>query len=297
MKHGLRQIRAFVEIAAQKNFSKAAEKLCISASTLTLQIQQLEAELGVTLFERDKHQVSITFEGQQLLIPLKSILDEYDYAMHLSRNMADNVLGVITVAVLPTIASTLLPNWIKIFKTTYPKVKIVVYDLNANEIQEAVKTGVVNIGIGTAEQSDAAIDNIRLFEDDLELFVSKENELASFEKIYMRDVLHYPQILTLPGSSVVQIFMKNIEQLGYNIQNIDITCQVRYLSTALGLVNVNTGVAILPKSTPVSNFFPNVVRRKIIDFKPSRTIFILQPKNCSNATLSEAFKNIVLENI
>ncbi|EPR9360708.1 LysR family transcriptional regulator [Acinetobacter baumannii] len=294
MKQGLRHIRAFLAVAELKNFARAADRLYISPSTLTLQIQQLEDELHLKLFDRTRHSVKITPEGQQMIIPLKSVLLEYEHALELSQNISEHVLGTINIAVLPTIASSLLPCWIQEFKKEYPLVKIVVHDLNANEIHGAVKSAVADIGIGTIETVDPHLAFYRLFDDELLVFFPEGHDLEYKDQIYFREVISFPQIVTMPGSSVYKTFNRALENIDLSIENIDVACEVRYLTTAIGLISSHLGIAVLPESTPLPLYERKLIKRKIIDFPFSRTINLIKLKTTHQSLITEKFIKIVL---
>ncbi|GAA5008462.1 LysR family transcriptional regulator [Acinetobacter puyangensis] len=296
MKQGLRHIKAFLMVAELKNFGRAASQLYISPSTLTLQIQQLEEELGLKLFDRTKRSVHITPEGQQMILPLKAVLTEYEYALEFSQNISEHVLGSINIAVLPTIASSLLPLWIKEFKKEYPRVKIIVQDLNANEIHHAVKSGTADLGIGTVELSDPHLTFNRLFEDELRVFFPPDHELAARKDIYLKDVIHFPQIVTMPGSSVYNTVKHAIENMGLTLENLDIACEVRYLSTAMGLIESNIGIAILPESTPINIKQMHILKKKIIDFPDTRTIHLMRLKSAHESLLLNSFIKVIYNN-
>lgn len=297
LKQGLRHIKAFLTVAELKNFSRAAELLYLSPSTLTLQIQQLEEELGILLFNRNKREVSITPEGQHMIIPLRSVLEEYQHALSLGRTLSDQVFGELRIAVLPTIASAILPQWIKKFKQNYPRIKIIILDLNANEIQNAVKNGIADIGIGTQELSDAGLVSKRLFEDKLCLFLSRTHPLMQKRQIFLKDVAQFPQILTMKGSSVYSLVCEAFHGINLDMEQLDIACEVRYLSTAIGLVEAEVGIAILPETTPLSIHLSNVSACKIVDFPASRTLFIMHKKKISNSFLIEEFISCIQQEI
>lgn len=297
MKQGLRHIKAFLTVAELQNFSRAAEVLNISPSTLTLQIQQLEEELGILLFKRNKRHVSITLEGQQMIVPLRAVLDEFNHALILSKNLSDQFFGEIRIAVLPTIASSLLPRWIKKFKNNYPRIKMIILDLNANEIQSAVKNGLADIGIGTQEFPDSSLTSKKIFEDKLCLFLNKNHPLANRNQVFLKDIVQFPQILTMKGSSVYRLVKDAIIGINLALEQIDIACEVRYLSTAIGLVEAEVGIAILPETTPLPLHLSNVKSCKIIDFPMSRTIYIMFKNQSSQSFLIHEFMTEIHKDI
>lgn len=289
MKQGLRHIRAFLAVAQLHSFTRAAQVLHVSASTLTLQIQQLENELALQLFRRNKREVQITEQGQQLIEPLRAVLNSYENALMLGKNLAGEVFGEVRIAALPSMASRLLPGAIKLFKRDYPRVKITVLDLNADEIQQALRNALVDVAISTQASVDDALLFTPLLSDRLCVFVNKQHVLAQTPKLTLAEVIAHPQIITLPGSSVHSLFTAALKQIGVPSEQLDIACEVRYLSTALALVEADVGVALLPESTPFNDNLSQVLRRQIEDFPSSRSIHIILRRDALVSGLVEAF--------
>jgi LysR family carnitine catabolism transcriptional activator len=289
VKQGLRHIRAFLAVAQLHSFTRAAQVLHVSASTLTLQIQQLENEMALQLFRRNKREVQITEQGQQLIEPLRAVLNSYENALMLGKNLAGEDFGEVRIAALPTMASRLLPAAIKRFKRDYPRVKITVLDLNADEIQQALRNALVDVAISTQQGVDDALLFTPLLSDRLCVFVNKQHVLAQTATLTLAEVIAHPQIVTLPGSSVHSLFTAALKQLAVPIEQLDIACEVRYLSTALALVEADVGVALLPESTPFNDNLSQVLRRPLEDFPISRDIHIILRRDALASVLVEAF--------
>ncbi|MCU1716400.1 LysR family transcriptional regulator [Pseudomonas sp. 5P_3.1_Bac2] len=289
MKQGLRHIRAFLAVAELNSFSRAAQLLHVSASTLTVHIQQLENELAVQLFRRNKREVQITEQGQQMIAPLRAVLNSYENALVVGKNLATEVFGEVRIATLPSMASRVLPEAIKLFKRDYPRVKLTVLDLNADEIQQALRNGLVDVAISTQQAEDEALLFEPLLTDRLCLFVNKQHQLAQVPALSLLDVIAHPQIVTLPGSSVQSLLIAALQRLSVPLEQLDIACEVRYLSTALALVEADVGVALLPESTPFTANLSQVLRRTLEDFPISRAIHIIQRRDAAASVLLAGF--------
>src|SRR5580698_8702674 len=99
-----RQFNAFLTVARLGNFTRAAAKLAISQSTLTVQIRNLEQTLGVRLFDRNRRQVNLTAVGRELIGPLDDIVERIESLVAGTRDVSALKRGVVTVAALPSIA-------------------------------------------------------------------------------------------------------------------------------------------------------------------------------------------------
>src|SRR5262245_52267247 len=116
----IRHIRGFLAVARLGSFTRASLELHVSQPALTIQIKQLEDELGVTLLYRNKREVALTRAGQELLEPLQRLVGEFESIVTSSRELAEMRRGTITVAAMQSVAATILPKAIAEFSKVYP---------------------------------------------------------------------------------------------------------------------------------------------------------------------------------
>lgn len=116
----MRHIRAFLAVARIGNFTRAASELHVSQSALTVQIKQLEESLGVSLFDRGKRRVALTDAGRDVLGPLERILVDTESLVSRTRELTSLRRGLVTMAVLPSLAARIAPKAIQKFTRMYP---------------------------------------------------------------------------------------------------------------------------------------------------------------------------------
>ncbi len=243
MRHDFRKVRAFLKVAELNNFTRAALALHVSQSTLTVQIQQLEAELGVRLLDRNKRNVFVTQTGCELLPLLRRIVEDGETVIGLAQDMASARTGTVSIAALPTIAANLLPGAIVTFQDSHPKVRILVHDVTADRVKELVLSRTVDFGLGTTQQNIPEVAVKALYRDHLAAFVCSEHTLAAHDATSLRELSEFPLILPSRDSSVRRMVESSMlrEQLALNLEY-----EVNSLSTALGLARRGLGIAILP---------------------------------------------------
>ena len=243
MRHELRKVRAFLKVAELNNFTRAALALHVSQSTLTVQIQQLEAELGVRLLDRNKRSVFVTQTGCELLPLLRRLVEDGEIVVGLAQDIAAARTGTVSIAALPTIAASLLPNAIGTFQGLHPKVRIIVHDVTADRVKELVLSRAVDFGLGTTQQKIPEISAKALYRDHLAAFVCSEHSLASHDATSLRELTEFPLILPSRDSSVRRMVENSMlrEQIAFTLGY-----EVNSLSTALGLARRGLGIAILP---------------------------------------------------
>lgn len=289
----MRHIRAFLAVAQVGNFTRAAAELHVSQSALTVQIRQLEESLGAILFDRGKRHVTLTHVGRDVLVPLEKILVDTEAVISRTRELTSLRRGMVTMAVLPTIAAQIAPKAIQRFTELYPGIEVRIKDIVAERIIEAVKKEDVDFGIGCRLRPDKELRTRPLQVDRLCAFVPKDHPLTRRASVALAELLACPLIVTGKDSSVREIFEDTLkrEKLALTI-----AYETNYMSTAIGLVKAGLGIAILPEA--VSDMDISGEISCIVINKPplSRKIEVIQRKDrslsASAARLVDVFKQV-----
>nr|WP_314581396.1 LysR family transcriptional regulator [uncultured Pseudomonas sp.] len=245
MKNTIQDIRAFLAVANSGSFAKAATELNLSPSALTVQIQQLEEWLGVTLLERSPRQVSLTAAGQNNRGPMEKLLLDLDNIVSGSRDLAALRRGVVTIAALPSLCSGALPPILKAFRDQFPGVEVRLRDVVAQRIDALVREGEVDFGLGVRARMGHGLDFQVVMVDRLSLFVPFDHALAKRHSITLSELSGEPIILTGRDSSV----RERVEQL-FSDGGLTLTpgLEANYMSTVMALVRQGLGMTLLPES-------------------------------------------------
>lgn len=245
MKNSIQHIRAFLAVANSGSFAKAAIELNLSPSALTVQIQQLEEWLGVTLLERSPRQVSLTAAGQNNRGPMEKLLLDLDNIVSGSRDLAALRRGVVTIAALPSLCSGALPPILKAFRDQFPGVEVRLRDVVAQRIDALVREGEVDFGLGVRARMGHGLDFQVVMVDRLSLFVPFDHALAKRHSITLSELSGEPIILTGRDSSV----RERVEQL-FSDGGLTLTpgLEANYMSTVMALVRQGLGMTLLPES-------------------------------------------------
>ncbi len=240
-----RQFNAFLTVARLGNFTRAAAKLAISQSTLTVQIRNLEQTLGVRLFDRNRRQVSLTTSGRALITPIDDIVERIESLVARTQDESALRRGIVTIAALPSITGSVLPPIIASFISSNPGIKVRIHDVVAQRIVDLVKSGDVDFGIGSLTRKDREVIAEPLWTDNLWVFVDREHPLAAKRSVRLTDLRQVPLILTTRDSSVRQLFDKAADRARVVFSPV---FEAHYMSTALALARAGLGAAVLPES-------------------------------------------------
>ncbi|HEJ9150374.1 TPA: LysR family transcriptional regulator [Serratia marcescens] len=240
----LRHLRYFIAVAEERNFSRAAERLHISQPPLSRQIQQLEADLGVTLFERDSRPLRLTEAGRFLYGHALQLLAQ----SHKLKTMTQRVGQLERALSLGFVASTLydiLPQLIRRFRASHPEVNLSLHELLSLEQGRALKEGRIDVGFGRIHHEDPHIHRIILREEPLMAALAADHPLAYSPGLTLRalqaeTLIVYPQA---PRPSFADQVLAAFRDRALAPRKI---MEVRELQVALGLVAAGVGIALVP---------------------------------------------------
>lgn len=240
----LRHLKAFLEVARCSSFTRAAEELHICQPALTVQIKQLEQALGAKLFDRDRRHVALTQVGRELIRPIERVLADVESICISGRELATHQRGIVTVAVLPSIAAGVLPGAIRQLNIDHPGIAVRIVELIGTRVTDAVKAGEVDFGIGSYARIDRELNYQHLWSDRMAIFVPLRHPLTGRNGVTFREAVSYPLILTRRDSSVRVLVDRMLEREKLTA---NVVLEASYVSTLMAFVAAGLGISILPE--------------------------------------------------
>jgi len=141
------QLKYVLSVSKHKNFTTAAEYSFVTQPTLSMQIQKLEDELEVVIFHRSKKSIELTDIGKKIVDQAKVIIDESNRIKDIIQQHKGFIGGEFKLGIIPTVISTLLPMFLNNFSKTYPHVKLIIEELNTEEIIKRLSDGEIHAGL------------------------------------------------------------------------------------------------------------------------------------------------------
>ena len=286
MNAGPRQLRAFLAIARLGGFTKAAEALHTTQPALSAQINQLEASLGVRLFDRSTRVVTLTQVGRDLLPAVEKTIQDLESLMKRARDIAQMKTGHVAVAALPSISSTFLPQAIADFAAQFPGVSVSLDDALAERIIESIRANRVDFGITNSALVDSHMSFLHIGSDQMVAVMPRSHRLAGMKRLTLKHLLDLPLIFMNRDSSVRRI--------------IDDACAVQgrlpspayeaaFMSTAVGMVRAGLGVTLLPSSALELTVASDLACRPVADRRLTRQIGIVTKEGQSLSPAASSF--------
>lgn len=240
----LKNLNAFLEVARQKSFSKAADKLYISQSAISKRISKLETELSTILFDRIGKTVNLTEVGHNLLQPAQTILRKADNLKQMVATLSNTVSGTLIMATSHHIGLHRLSPVLKKFSQNYPDVKLDVRFMDSEQACAKVEHGDIELAIVTLpDQAAPALRMKTLWVDNLVFVSDKKHPLAKLSQVCAQDLAQHPAVL--PAK---ETFTRTILENAVGKENLKLSMATNYLETIKMLALAGLGWSILPKT-------------------------------------------------
>lgn len=243
----LRHLKSFAMVAAERNFSRAADRLGIAQPPLSRQIRELELELGVLLFDRSSRPIRLTEAGRILNEQAGQILTGIEQLTRTMRALGSSQPARVVIGVVGSIMHGALPYMVKHLRNEM-QMEVDLIELTTVEQVAALKAGRIDAGLGRVRIDDPAIRREVLYLEPLVAALPAGDPLAAGgAHIAMADLMERTLIIypSQPRPSYADQLLSLLRDHGCYPGKI---IEVREVQTALGLVAAESGCAIVPQS-------------------------------------------------
>ncbi|MCB1888467.1 MAG: LysR family transcriptional regulator [Rhodocyclaceae bacterium] len=259
----LRQLRYFVAVAEEGHIGRAATRLHLSQPPLTRQIQQLEADLGVTLFTRTPRGMELTPAGALFLEEARNIRALVEQATERTQRAGQGRLGRLDVAIFGSGILDVIPKLLRAFGNRYPDVKVVLHTMTKAEQIEALRQKRITAGFN---RMVAPLDDIvahPVITETLLLAVPTDHPLAAREAVPFAELANHPLVLFPSGGrpNFIDKVISLCDQAGFEPS---ISQEVGDAVTGVALVASGFGVCLVPASATTLQL-PGVVYRPVCE--------------------------------
>lgn len=287
-------LEAFLAVKQTGSFQIAAERLNLSQSAVTRRIKKLEAALDTLLFERTTRAVRPTLAAKRLETRAEAMLEN---AQETTRAMRDESAAfahqknaIVTVAILPSVASLLLPSALRVFRAAGNQARIRILDRSANEVAETVAQGEADFGICSMPMLEPSTSFELLFDDTIVLALFADHPLSQRETLRWSDLSKETLIVPSQGTGNRVLIDEALARLQLPIAW---TYEVGRSTTALELVAAKIGIALLPRSSVASLLGGSVVMRPIAEPEIARPVGVISRRDQRDHPATVALKSAI----
>jgi DNA-binding transcriptional LysR family regulator len=266
----LRRLIYFVAVAEELHFGRAASRLAIAQPPLSRQIAQLEADLGVMLIDRSRSQIRLTQAGSVLLERARDVIERLDRTEREIKRIGEGFSGHLRVAFVGSATYGALPTVIKAFRSAYPDVELALSAMNNAELKRAVIQREIDIAVARPSLDDEELKSERLLHEPLILALPDTSALLQDRPIRLSPLRDETFILypRKPRPSFADHILKICLDEGF-IPKSQVLAQD--FQTAISLVSVGVGIALVPESVSQSER-PGVAYRTYDGHNPGTSL-------------------------
>jgi DNA-binding transcriptional LysR family regulator len=284
----LHQLYVFTKVVEHKSFSKAAEDIFLSQSTVSSHIQSLERTLNVSLFDRVGRENILTPAGERLYQWALKLLLLKDQAMLDLKEGATELRGMIRIGASSVPGQFMIPKMVKKFRNQYPKATFHVNQSSSKIVAEKVLNGSVDFGLLGEKYENDKLCYIPLLKENLVLITSQQSNIVG--PVDIENLLSYPFIMRNSDSgtnSLIERFLKK-KQISKDQMNI-----VAYTENGQSLIQFvlqDIGIAIISEIAAREYYDKNLMMiHEINEFNEERYFYLVYNQNKTQSMLSKLF--------
>lgn len=239
----LGQLEAFVQVAAQSSFSRAAEGLGLTQPSVTARIQALERDLNDQLFERNGRGVRLTEVGSSFLPHAQRVLKSLQDGRDAVQSLRELQLGTLRLGAAPTFSTYVLPKLLKTFRSRYPGLEVSVRTDYSEQIVQLVLADEVQVGLERTITHPEVV-TVPLFQEDVVLVTAPDHPFAERGEVTLAEVGQEPLIMFNRGSSYHTLVHNALRQAGLLVTP---AMELDNMEATKKMVDEGLGIALLPK--------------------------------------------------
>lgn len=287
------QLKYVLAVAEHQNFTVASEHCFVTQPTLSMQIQKLEDELDIQIFNRRKKPIQLTPVGEKIVEQAKTIVNESNRITDIVDQQKGYIGGEFKLGIIPTVMPTLLPMFLKTFVKKYPKVNLVIEELTTEDIVKKLSDGHIDAALAATPLENEAIKERVLYYEPFVAFIPENHRLQSQKTIDSSD-LELEDILLLEDGHCFKSSVINICNSYKKDTSSHFHLESGSFNTLIKLSKENMGMTLLPYlhtmdlSTDDQKYL-----RQFTAPAPAREVSLIFHKSQLKMQLIEALKGVI----
>lgn len=243
MNISLRQLRVFLAVAEERNFSRAGDAIALTQPAVSRSILELESQLGLKLLDRTTREVVLTEAGQSLAARLGRVLDELDQTLLDVQGMAHARRGKVRVASSPTLSAQLMPACIAACARQEPEIQLVLLDRIQQDVLDSVRSGEVDFGVVIEPSAAEDLQTETILDDPFVLVVPRGHGLAGHRSVRWSMLRGHALVLLDHASGSRRLIDEAL--LAHGVQA-EVAQQLGHPTTVFRMVEAGIGISVMP---------------------------------------------------
>jgi LysR family hydrogen peroxide-inducible transcriptional activator len=287
------QLKYVLAVAEHKNFTLAAEKCFVTQPTLSMQIQKIEDELNILIFDRSKKPIQLTDVGQKIVNQAKNVVIEAGRIQDIVEQQKGFIGGEFRLGIIPTIMPTLLPMFLNNFIKKYPKVKLIIEELNTEEIITKLNNGHLDAAIASTPLMEEKIKEVVLYFEPFVAYIPEGHRDFHKEEIEVAD-LNLDEMLLLQDGHCFRDGILNLckNSPKNNLSHFQI--ESGSFETLIKLADEGLGTTLLPYLHTLDLKESDKLKiRHFKEPKPAREVSLIFPKSELKIQIIDALRSTI----
>ena len=287
------QLQYVLAVAEYQNFTLAAQKSFVTQPTLSMQVQKLEDELDIQIFDRSKKPIAITEIGAKIVAQAKNIVNEADRIKDIVDQDKGFIGGDFTLGIIPTIMPTLLPMFLKTFITKYPRVNLIIKEQSTENMIRNIQDGHLDAAIAATPLEIEFIKERPLYYEPFVGYVPPNHRLKDAEKLDPSD-LEITDVLLLQDGHCFRDGVINLCKAPKNFKDEHFQLQSGSFETLVNLANEGLGMTLLPFLNTLELDDKKSKHLKYFNEpSPAREVSLIYHKSELKIQIIEALKDVI----
>lgn len=240
----IHQLRYFLAVARELNFSRAAERSFVAQPSLSQQIRKLEEELGERLFERTRREVALTPAGEAFRAHAQRVLENLEEARASVAEFSGEPRGRVVLGGLPTVVPYLFPGLLRTFVARHPKVEVVVHEDTTAQLSAAVHAREIDLAVVSLPVEAPGLESEALFAENLLVALPEGHALAGRRRLALADLDAESFVLMKEGHCLAGQALQFCSASGFQPH---VSFRSAQIETLLAFVAAGWGVSIVPR--------------------------------------------------
>lgn len=290
----LTQLEYIVALDTYRHFVLAAEKCFVTQPTLSMQIQKLEDELGIKIFDRTKQPVMPTELGMTIIEQARVTLREAGRIQDMIDDQKDRMTGELRIGVIPTLAPYILPPLFQRIREKYPQLTLVIKESITEDVLHDLKTNTLDCGIVVTPLKDPSIKEHILFYEELFVYVSRKNKLYD-KKYVLANEIDPNQLWLLEEGHCFRSQVLNLCELR-KYSDLHVKYETGNIETLKRMVDNTDGITILPELA-VMEFSKSQLKfvKKLKEPSPAREVSLVTHRDHIKTKLIKTLREEILD--
>lgn len=291
----IRQYEYILAVAELKNFGLAAEKCFITQSTLSTMINKFEAEIGIKIFDRKTKPITITKEGDEVLTQLKIVQKEILVLKETVQSIKGEMVGDVKIAVIPTVAPYILPEFVNDFTAKFPKINFSVSEMITHHIEKQLVNREIEIGILATPLHHKDLIEIPLYQEPFYLYNCSGNTKKHIQTL---DEVDFSKFWLLSEGHCLHWQFNSLCDMHRKTDHTNFDFKAGSIESLTRFVKMNKGITLLPKLACLN--LPEPEQKKLTKIElngPTRNIGLVVHRHFTKKRLLNELQHEIIDKI